>query len=203
MARHLDLLESSIRNTEQEELRLAWEALVEAGNRDDEAEIEAELQPLRFELEVIHPRYVRSSFLVMLASMMEAALTDIGDAWADLLGWEPVFSKFPAVQSEGFIDRFARFFKEMNSPLILEVAELQRMELLYKLRNKLAHNGGRPLSPSDRRKFQKWSREVPGIEFELGFLSFSEDFVRQMFEGVRGSLAELVTEVRRLRDSRG
>jgi len=201
MGRHLDLIESSLPRVIRAELDAAWTSLVEAGFSDDESEVEAVMQPLRFELEVLHPRYVRSSFLVMLASMMEAALTDIGDSWADFVDHAP-FSDLPKRRDEGFIGRFARFFREeLTTPLNIGEDELERMELLYGLRNKLAHNGGRPLSEEDRRKFERWGREVPGITYELNFLSFSEDFVRHTFDVVRDSLSRLVTDVRVLRDS--
>jgi len=178
----------------------AWDEMVsslgDAAPHDDELEIE--FAPARHDIEQHLPRNFRVGLVITLCSVMEAGLGEI----TSYVGRpsNKTLDDLPKVKREGFVDRVFRFMRqELNlSPAIGQLTE-DRMRLLYRVRNKLAHGNGRAQTADDMNKFVEWESMKIGLSVHHEFLNVSQDFIDETHRVVDEGLAALIAQAKRHR----
>ena len=165
LERHLDIIEKQIeqgRKTADDEVRIQSQRL-DPDNPDDAAEYNLLIQERDFEVDFIHPRVLPGPFLVTLLAVYESAVTEIArrihKSKGERISLEDIRATDFLSQSKKYYDGVLQFELSTSNK------RRQRIRLLSKLRNVIAHANGRieTIGIEKAEKLLGW----PGISREL------------------------------------
>jgi hypothetical protein len=156
---------------------------------DDEEWIQSELQQHQAEVKYALPRLLRSSFIVVLWAVYEAAVKELAEylrrkgdlKMSDLSG--------------GSTQQSTTYFEHILCTALYSSNEVrERLGRLQAVRHAIAHANGRltEIKPGNRKTLNRWIKEDRGITEEHGCLMLSEAFVRQGYADVEREIQRLI-----------
>ena len=190
LERHLDIIEKQIeqgRKTAGDQVRIKSEGL-DPDNPDDAAEHSLLIQERNFEVDFVHPRVLRGPFLVTLLAVYESAVTEIARR---IQKSRDTRVSLDDIRASDFLSQSKKYYEGvLQFELSTSNKRWQRIILLSKLRNVIAHANGRleTIGVKKAEELLKW----PSVSEELDCIVVSDVFLRETFGAVKDDLEDLV-----------
>ena len=190
LERHLEIIEKQIeqgRKAADDEVTIKCRML-DPEDPDGPAEYGLLIQERDFQVDFVHPRVLRGPFLVTLFAAYESAVTEIARRIQESKG---VRISLRDIRRNGFLSQSRKYYEGvLQFELSTSNERWERMRLLSKLRNAIAHANGRveTIGVEKAEELMRW----PGISKEMDCIIVSEVFLRETFGVVKDDLEDLV-----------
>ena len=151
------------------------------------------------------PRFFRGPFLISLHALYESIVSEIATAIRTLNPRLKSFSSFKKKKRQSYIEIARDYYAEvLGIVLCPDVSVWERLIILSKLRNAVAHANGRieALSPHLKEEMVKIVRDLPDVDAYTGYITFGKDFVAHTTALVLSELRRLIEANRELCGSR-
>lgn len=147
--------------------------------------------------ENILPRFFRSTILVTIWSIFEAAIIDVSK---DLQSAKGKMLGIDDLRDKNFLECAKKYFKHILDFPLNGGKEWECLKMLQVLRNVIAHCNGRIDSCTKekyRHLIEEWEKKNIGLSTEMGYLMFSKDFVEEIFKSINSFLTSLIADVKK------
>ena len=190
LGKQLELIENQIKQS-QEGAKIYLEENLQKLSSNDEAEWEAEWDLLRqeydYQVDFVLPRVLRNPFLVSIFAVYESAITEIAKLIQEKQGGKIALDDLKG----DLLERSRKYYSHvLQFELSKSNVSWERLKLLSKIRNTIAHRNGRiDMIPEGTRKKILQSR---GVRNTHGFVVVDDAFLRETFNLVKDELEDLV-----------
>jgi len=170
---------------------LSQKKIKKLGLTYDDPEYHLEQQELDYLIEVALPRIFRGPFLLSLYAVYESAVTEI----AALIQKKKAIKMSINDLKGDFLEKANKYFSDvLQFPLFLGNEAWQKINMLFVIRNAIAHTNGRieMLNKSARQKIANWENQKRGISSTSGYLVVEEQFLKDTLKIVSNSLSDLI-----------
>lgn len=152
-------------------------------------------------IEWVLPRFFRGQILITLWAIYESAVIEIADYIREKQGVQLTISDIRADAP----NRAKKYFEHiLKFPLIVDDQSFETIQMLYGLRNALAHANGRvnAVNENEWNRIKKWHLANAGIVIDgmlsdEPYLMFTSAFIQEAFSAVRDSLHDLMERTRK------
>lgn len=203
LEQHRELVERTISETAARRTEEVDELSREGDWHPDDPEWDIAYSELRFFTGHQLPMFFRNPLILMSWAAYETGVTEIADHTSSLLSSD-VSSLSIGDLRGGFTDRAKKYFKTVV-PFALYTDESQwnRLMVLYKLRNAIAHAGGRTdrLSKGVRDKIEKLEEEGLEVYTRYEKVTVSEAFLRETVGLVRAEVTALLSRFKAFKEA--
>lgn len=195
---HLDALEEQIVFWQERDCGVSPPPLTEGPVDDDDVLAYGDWHEHLDKVHYALPGLLRSSFIVVLWAVYEAAVTELAD-YLRRIG-DPKISDLKG----GFTQRSREYFGHILQTTLYSSDEVrERLSRLEVVRHGIAHANGRltEVSAKNLKKLNRWVKEDQGITEERGCVMLSEGFVRQGYADVNREIERLIAIAKSKGDS--
>lgn len=139
---------------------------------------------------------IRSSIVIMLWSTYESNIVRIAERWKRKnRNFNTILRRN---SKDSFLERATKYYEEtMNIKLTQTEDDYKQLQVLYMVRNALAHGNGYKESVSKYRwrELQVLERNMKGVTTDAWQVKISESFVREGFSTIRNNLRWLSNQL--------
>lgn len=194
--RYVSAVEDYLARAEEDLLTRLGAELRDSGRSTDAAAVASERSRVQEVARTVLPRYARWSSLVMLWATYESAIREFAEVLRTHRG---VTITLDAVQARDFLGRTKLYFRDvLRVELAVASKAWHRAHIVYGLRNRIVHAGGRADSGSTwERRIAKWGQQTVGVEVREGRLFLDDAFLAESLDLFRSWLVEQFTAVDR------
>lgn len=152
-------------------------------------------------VDFLFPRFFRGPFIVSLYALYESIVLEVATL---IRASNPKYQSINSFKKKNiysdFLEQMQNYYKIiLRIEICPDSFTWERLVIISKLRNALAHANGRidSLKPlTMQHKIIKISHDIEGIDINSGYLIFSRDFVDQSTQIVLGELHRFIDEHR-------
>jgi len=156
-------------------------------------EDEDERQQCDYEIDEFLPRFFRAPFIVTLYAVYESAVKEVADLIKKKQGNALSLGD---IRGDCFLERARKYYKHvLDFELCSDASSWERIMLLSRLRNEIAHANGRIVARDDearKKKIQEWEEKYEGIHVYGDYIIVDSSFVKETSHIVRKALEDLV-----------
>ncbi len=180
---------------EKRETLKSLRVLEKKGWINDEIERQNVYQEISHRYQNAFPRLLNYTFLTMLYSISEFAITEFA---RELKIKKDIELEFTDIRGSFFTQVKTYFNKVLHFPLPTDCPEWLSLQKLRILRNAIVHDHGywEQIPKNDQKKIDSWIESGDGIKMYLSEIEFTRSFCENIYADVKKWLDSLETNVK-------
>lgn len=193
---YLEALEKSLLFHKQEYEQFIKDKINKDKENLDESDIDIAFQEIHTMVDIVYPRTFRNSFIIQLWAAFESTMNEIAKHY-----YKNSKCKIKIWDIRGnFIEKIDKYFDHIVSiPFKLTRNERKKLEILYLIRNALAHgNGVLDNLPDDRiKKLKEWEKELKIFEIYTGQLILKKEYLEDSYDFINTITSRFIKRIKK------